>query len=116
MESTPLPSPEIVDQAGQRLVEFGVIGAAFVLLFFFCGFLVMWVLRAAAREIRAARETAEKANGRSFDAAEKATENYTRIAERLERMLSMQSRMIDTLQVLVLRGDHHVRTDPPEDG
>jgi len=109
-------NPELADAAATRLIEFSVIGAAFVLVFFFAAALVWWTLRSSAREMRAVRESAEAVNNRSFGAAEKATENYTKIAERMERILSMLNRMTDSLQALVLKGGHDDPPNPSPDG
>lgn len=109
-------NPEVTDAAATRLIEFSVIGAAFVLVFFFSIALVFWVLRASAKEMKAQRQEAQSVNARSFQAAEKATENYTKIAERMERILSMLNRQMDALQILVLRGGHDDPLAPTQDG
>lgn len=109
-------SPEVADAAAQRLIEFSVIGAAFVLVFFFATALVFWVLKTSAKEMKAVRESAEAANNRSFTAAEKATENSTKISERMGRMLAMQNRIMDALQILALRGGQNDPPNPTPDG
>lgn len=109
-------SPDVADAAAQRLIEFSVIGAAFVLVFFFAAALVWWTLRQSAKEIRAARAETQKVNDRSFQATEKAAENNAKVAERLKRVLAMLNQITDGLHMLIMRGGRDAPPNTPEDG
>ena len=107
---------EAFSASTQRLIEFSVIGAAFVLMFMGSAFLIWQVLKAARAEIEAARKEADKANDRGNSIGMKSVQAVTQVAERVSRMIDMQEGAINLLTVLVGRGGgRNVPTDAPED-
>ena len=92
-----LPSPETIDSASQRLIEFSVIGAAFVLVFIFSAALVWWVLRVAALEIRSAREELSRVNEARARMASEGTWVDAEIIDRQDCTISLVSRVLNIL-------------------
>lgn len=102
---------ELITDSGTRMIEFSVIGAAFVFVFLFCALLVWSVLRAAAREIRSAREETASANERSMQTSEKAIGSMTKVAERTKRTNDMLESVLTILHTS--RGGRDVPSPDP---
>ncbi len=105
-----MPDPETVDFAYQRIIEFSVIGAAFVAIFIAFMALVWWVLRGARAEIRDARNNERSANAASIQMAEKTVGVNIQLVERLDRLIGMSNSIIRRLASQSAGG-----TDDPPD-
>lgn len=103
----------VAGEAATRLIEFSVIGAAFVLVFLFCGLLVIYVLRAARDEIRSSRADAAAANERSMNSAEKSVRAVTQGAERSSRIIDMLESVLHLLTAQAAGGSGDVPPDSP---
>ena len=88
-----------MEQAYQRLIEFSVIGAAFVALFVFSSSLVWWILRRSAEMIREKDGMLAETNEQRAEAAGEAIRAITIQNERMRRVLDM-------LEELIGRGHH----------
>ena len=93
----PLPDAETVDFAYQRIIEFGVIGAAFVVIFIAFMALVWWVLRGARAEIKDARNGERAANAASIQMAEKTVGINIQLVERIDGLIGMSNEIIKSL-------------------
>ena len=93
----PLPDAETVDFAYQRIVEFSVIGAAFVVIFIAFMALVWWVLRGARAEIKDARNSERAAHAASIQMAEKTVGINIQLVERIDRLINMSDSILKLL-------------------
>ena len=100
---------ELVQKSSNKLIEFGVIGAAFFLVLVLCALLVYLVLKAAVREIRDARTETANANARSSQVSDKAVSNVAIMNERQSRVIEMLNDLLTLMHLREGRKD----VDPP---
>ena len=91
-----IPKEEIVG-ASQRLIEQGVIGAAFFLIFLAAVILIWFVLRSAAKEIRTARAETANANERSAQLATETVKVNTQLVDRQDTVIGMLEKVLDRM-------------------
>lgn len=96
----PILDAETIDFAYQRIIEFSVIGAAFVVVFIAFMALVWWVLRGSKAEIRSARDSERSAHAASIQMAEKTVGINIQLVERIDRLIEMSNSIIRRLSAL----------------
>ncbi len=94
---------EKIANASDVLIREGAMGAAFFLVFLAAIVMIWFVLRAAAREIKTAREATEKANERSIQLATKTVEVNTKLVDRQDIAIEMSEKILGKLELIIER-------------
>ena len=108
----PIPDGETVDFAYQRIIEFGVIGCAFVVVFITFIVFVWWVMKSSAAQLKDMRDSERAAHISSKQTSDKMVEVNTKISERLNRVLAMLNSIAKRLSVQT-GGNGDVSEDAP---
>ncbi len=87
-----------MEQAYQRIIEFSVIGAAFVVQLGFCATLVWWILRTSAAMIREKDWKLTEVYEQRAEAAEEAVRAITTQNERTRRVLDMLNELLEKVR------------------
>lgn len=93
-----MPDPETTRLAGERLVEWGVVGAVLFVVLSFAIALVWWTLRTTSKERKEKDTELARVNDRRVEAATKMVEVCTRLTEQSGRILDMLNHLASLLE------------------